>query len=69
MVKFLNNPNSLSARIYTFTKNNPKLPQNTKLEITYYQSESTLAQLIIDKIIEKNGINSNIYGVTGAATY
>jgi thiamine pyrophosphate-dependent acetolactate synthase large subunit-like protein len=37
--------------------------------ITYTVSTEVLAQLLVNKIVAKNGVNSNIYGVTGAATY
>lgn len=66
-------PNTQSKRVYIFNKNNVKSYSNTNNSpepspITY-TSTKVIAQLIIDKIIEKNGKGSNIYGVTGAATY
>jgi hypothetical protein len=73
--RFQPKPNTQSKRIDMFHRNNKVLsPIETTASyeappaITY-TSDKVIAQLIIDKIIEKNGKGSNIYGVTGAATY
>ncbi len=73
--RFQPKPNTQSKRIDMFHRNNKVLsPIETSASyeappaITY-TSDKVIAQLIIDKIIEKNGKGSNIYGVTGAATY
>ena len=48
--------------------NNPILFQKRPL-YAIRLSNKTIGELVIDKIIEKNGVGTNIYGVTGAATY
>lgn len=68
--RFPYKPNRQSARISSFVKSNPPEPVRPPPPvITYTVSTEVLAQLLVNKIVAKNGVNSNIYGVTGAATY
>lgn len=68
--RFPYKPNRQSARISSFVKANPQVQAPAPPPaITYTVSTEVLAQLLVNKIVAKNGVNSNIYGVTGAATY
>ena len=70
-MKFWSNPNRHAAFINSFHKANPPVPITPQV-ITpppTYTSEDTIAQLIINKIIQHNGIGSNVYGVPGSAWY
>lgn len=67
--RFPYKPNRQSARISSFVKANPQVQGPPPMVITYTVSSEVLAQLLVNKIVAKNGVNSNIYGVTGAATY
>lgn len=71
--KALYSSNRQSSRIATFDRvNAPSVMKESPLPqvvTVYTESEETIAELLINKIIDKNGEGSNIYGVTGAATY